>query len=125
MVVTLTSPYLACSELIRGLEYDSKVDVWSLGITALEMADGEPPWLHEPPLRVRFLLECVCVCGGRTTVAHLDGGIWCEQALLLITTEGMPCLAQPAKWSPALRHFLKCCLHVNVRAAWRLGLCCT
>ena len=52
---------LACTELIRGLEYDSKVDVWSLGITALEMADGEPPWLHEPPLRVRFMLECVCV----------------------------------------------------------------
>lgn len=79
------TPYWMAPELIRGLEYDSRVDVWSLGITALEMADGEPPWLHEPPLR----------------------------ALLLITTEGMPGVKHPSRWSSAFKHFLQCCMHVQ------------
>jgi serine/threonine protein kinase len=36
-------------ELIRGKSsYDIKVDIWSFGIFALELADGEPPYISEP-----------------------------------------------------------------------------
>ena len=35
-------------EIIQGLHsYDARVDVWALGIFALELAMGEPPYLHE------------------------------------------------------------------------------
>lgn len=46
------------------------------------MADGEPPFLHEPPLR----------------------------ALLLITISEPPTLKQPAKWSQHFADFLALCL---------------
>lgn len=79
------TPYWMAPELIRGLDYNDRVDVWSLGITALEMADGEPPLINEKPLR----------------------------ALLLITINPPPGLQSPDHWSRRFNHYLKCCMVAN------------
>jgi serine/threonine protein kinase len=79
------TPYWMAPELIRGSEYDYKVDVWSTGITAIEMAEGEPPLLNEPPLR----------------------------ALLLITTNRSPILKKKQMWTAEFHHFLFMCLQMN------------
>mmetsp|Transcript_11687 Transcript_11687/g.17551 ORF Transcript_11687/g.17551 Transcript_11687/m.17551 type:complete len:534 (+) Transcript_11687:5-1606(+) len=72
------TPYWMAPELIRGLNYDQKVDVWSLGIMMMEMVEGEPPYMEYPPLR----------------------------ALFLITTKGIPGLREPDRYSAEFKDFL-------------------
>lgn len=76
------TPYWMAPELIRGHDYGTKVDIWSLGIMVMEMAEGEPPYMEFPPLR----------------------------ALFLITTKGIPDLKDPQKWSRECRDFVQQCL---------------
>jgi len=80
---TIGTPYWEAPEVITGDMYDSTVDIWSLGIMAHEMAEGEPPYMDLPPLI----------------------------ALRLIVVDGIPTL--PNTYTPLFRDFIESCLQIN------------
>jgi serine/threonine kinase 4 len=72
-------------EVLSNSEYNKKTDIWSLGITCIEMAEGDPPYSSIHPYRAMFVI--------RKKPAQE--------------------LTQPEKWSMEFQNFVKKCLTVD------------
>jgi len=82
---TIGTPYWEAPEVITGDSYGQKVDIWSIGVMAMEMVEGEPAYLDLPPLT----------------------------ALRLIIIDGIPPLRNPEKWSPEFKDYIDRCLQIS------------
>ena len=50
------TPLWMAPEIVLEKDYDFKVDIWSLGITCIELAERKPPMANMHPMRVLFLI---------------------------------------------------------------------
>ncbi|XP_033632989.1 STE20-like serine/threonine-protein kinase isoform X4 [Asterias rubens] len=79
------APEVVVCETLKDNPYDYKADIWSLGITLIELAQQEPPYHELHPMRV----------------------------LIKIPKAEPPILLAPSRWSKNFSHFIKTCLDKN------------
>lgn len=80
------TPFWMSPEVISKHKYNNLTDIWSLGVTAIELAEGQPPLSHMHPVRAMFVIR----------------------------TNPPKGLSDESKWSKDFVNFVKSCLQVEV-----------
>ncbi|RKP18482.1 serine/threonine kinase 3 [Rozella allomycis CSF55] len=88
------TPFWMAPEVIQEVGYDFKADIWSVGITCIELAEGKPPYHNIHPMRVIWLY-------------------FADLAIFMIPSKPSPTLTDGTKYSDEFKSFISSCLTKN------------
>lgn len=90
------TPFWMAPEVIQETGHNYKVDIWSLGITMIELAEGHPPLCNLHPLRAIFVIP------SRPPPTFTDKSAWPEDMNDFLSQ----CLTKDANQRPTAKQLL-------------------